>query len=392
MAISGAAVSPAMGKMSQGPIGRLFAVLNVRLGVWLPHPEWVNRFIELERTPAAAGGRVPAEADAMEAALPRWVDRPGWPYLFREVLGRFRFANRYLYVSDGGHWENLGLVELLRRGCTEVVCISAAGDGPSSFATIAEAIALAREELGVEVEIELSPLRALIGELAATAAGGAGAAAPSWRARRRAARQLLSGGLAPVARAYADRPSAVGTIRYPASARHDGRAVTGRLVVVEANLTAALPWDVQAFAEGTPRFPDESTSDQFFDHRQFEAYRRLGQYQMDTALSSVEWALATSTRPVADPPARASASRRRASVAGAAATPDPPVRNPGRSRRPGRLGPPAPPAAGDPPAGADDEPEDVEARSPADGEPPEPGAANGTRAGRPRRGRRAGGP
>ena len=52
--------------------------------------------------------------------------------------------NAYLYVSDGGHWENLGLVELLRRGCTRIVCINAGGDHQDSFGTIGEAMALAR--------------------------------------------------------------------------------------------------------------------------------------------------------------------------------------------------------------------------------------------------------
>jgi hypothetical protein len=64
-------------------------------------------------------------------------------------------------------------------------------------------------------------------------------------------------------------------------------AVDGRLVIVEANLTDRIPWDVQGFAEATARFPDESTGDQFFDHRQFEAYRRLGDYQMSAALAAL---------------------------------------------------------------------------------------------------------
>ncbi|MEZ5234805.1 MAG: hypothetical protein R2749_19190 [Acidimicrobiales bacterium] len=321
MAISGAAVSPAMGKLGVGPLGRLFAVLNLRLGVWLPHPEWVRRLIEVE------------------APTGRWVDRPGWPYFVREVLGRFRFADRYLYVSDGGHWENLGLVELLRRGCTDLYCVSAAGDGPTSFGTIAEAIGLAREELGVEIEIELSDLRAVPGPgPAGTTPGeatGAGTGAvpatpviPAGAARRLLRRSPAGGD---ELRPFAARPYAVGRVLYPGRARHDGRPVEGRIVVIEANLTDRIPWDVQGFAESTERFPDESTGDQFFDHRQFEAYRRLGAYQMQAALDAVDQLDAIDTRDPAPTRRRPRGGERRA--AGSDAGPPPGTAERRRSTR-----------------------------------------------------------
>lgn len=289
MAISGAAVSPAMGKLGVGPLGRLFAVLNLRLGVWLPHPEWVRRLIEVEGSHG------------------RWKDRPGWPYFVREVLGRFRFADRYLYVSDGGHWENLGLVELLRRGCTDIYCVSAAGDGPSSFATIAEAIGLAREELGIEIDIELSALRADPVPVPAPV--------PVAVTGRRLLRRGPQG--TEQNRTFAAQPYAIGRVLYPGRCRHDGQAVEGRLVVVEANLTDRIPWDVQGFAEATERFPDESTGDQFFDHRQFEAYRRLGDYQMEAALAAIDELDAVDAREpaadaVAEPPRRDGGDGRRA--------------------------------------------------------------------------------
>lgn len=88
-----------------------------------------------------------------------WLRRPGWTYFLREITNSYSFRRRHLYVSDGGHWENLGLVELLRRGCTEIVCVNAGGDNQDSFGTIAEAIALAPEELGVEIELDPTPLR-----------------------------------------------------------------------------------------------------------------------------------------------------------------------------------------------------------------------------------------
>lgn len=261
VAVSGAAFSPAMGKMAYGPIGGLFALLNLRLGLWLPHPAWVRE--------TATEGMV-------------WKRRPGWPYLLREVFGRFKRHRPFLYVTDGGHWENLGLVELFRRRCAEIYVISAAGDGDRSFATIAEAIALAREQCGVEIAIELSPMRPPVGDPPA-----APPAAPPSRRRVVPIRQLLRRGSDGAAKAEPMAPAtyAEGTFTYGTGR---GR-VKGKILIIEANLTADMPWDVHAWAESMPIFPDDPTSDQFFNHRQFESYRRLGQHQMETALASVDW-------------------------------------------------------------------------------------------------------
>jgi hypothetical protein len=266
-ATSGAAVSPAMGKMGLGPLGRLLAVLNVRLGLWLPNPSWVRQMGEGER----------------------WYGRPGWPWFLREVLGRHRADGRYLYVSDGGHWENLGLVELFRRGCTEIYCLSAAGDGPGAFGTLGEAIALAREELGVEVDIELEGLRAGTGEPATPSAPLPLALGPEPEAQpdrgalgriRRTLRRKTGTSVEPVPTAA--RAWAKGTFTYPAERGH--KPVQGTLYVIEATITDDIPWDVQAHAEKWIDFPDDSTADQLFSHRQFESYRRLGHHQVDLLL------------------------------------------------------------------------------------------------------------
>ncbi|QGG94574.1 hypothetical protein [Actinomarinicola tropica] len=214
MAISGAAVSPGMGKMSRGPIDSLLALLNVRLGVWLPHPAEVERL----------------------AAGERWRGRPWWWWYLREVAGAFPKDGPYLYVSDGGHWENLGVVELFRRGCTEIWCISAAGDGPESFSTIGEALALVREEMAIDVKVDLSPMRRP-------------AEAPKV-VRRPLRRRPKVATADPVPDAvWATKPCVTGTFTYP-----DG--TPGRIVILEANLTDEIPWDVQTWAESTPVFPD----------------------------------------------------------------------------------------------------------------------------------------
>lgn len=247
VAVSGAAFSPAMGKFGFGPIGGLMAILNLRLGMWVPNPRHVAR----------------AEAQS-------WRNVPGWPYLLREVFGRYDAERPHLYVTDGGHWENLGLVELLRRGCNEIYVISAAGDGRHSFATIGEAVALAREVADIDITVELTPLRPPVG---GTDTGH---------------RQLLDeSGDDPERLRFALEPYAIGSFEYP-RANQDGKG-RGVILFVESALTADVPWDVQAWAEKNPSFPNDPTTDQFFDYGQFEAYRRLGEHQMTIASRSNAW-------------------------------------------------------------------------------------------------------
>ncbi|MDQ6944742.1 MAG: GNAT family N-acetyltransferase [Actinomycetota bacterium] len=243
MAISGAAFSPAMGKTNLGAVGSVLAIANLRLGVWLPHPQRVT-----------------------SGSVGKWAafHRPGWPWFLREVTNSYKFKRRYLYVSDGGHWENLGLVELLRRGCTKIVCVSAAGDGVTGFGTISEAMALAREELGVEwINFDPSPIRP-----------------PIKVADPPPIRELRRPGDKDTAAPFAPKPYATGTYRFPGG-------ILGTLTYIETALTKDMPFDVHGFAESEAIFPDDSTTDQVFNHRQFEAFRALGYHQVSAAFPPV---------------------------------------------------------------------------------------------------------
>jgi hypothetical protein len=242
IAISGAAFSPAMGKASVQNQGRLMALLNLRLGVWVPNPMLL-------------------QARSPDDPLPsrRW--KPAWPWYFREFVGFFDRTARFVYLTDGGHWENLGLVELLRRGCSDIWMVSAAGDGASSFETLAQAIALAREELGVEFNLDLEPLRS--------------PEKPS-RSQRRLLRDGEQVPTVPVS-------FVAGTFTYPPPEGSSTR-IRGKIKVIEAALIGDAPWDVHSYAERNKDFPDISTGYQLMDHRDFEAYRMLGFVQTQRAL------------------------------------------------------------------------------------------------------------
>ena len=141
----GAAVAPAMGKMTRAPLRFLLALANVRLGVWVPNPTRV-------------------QAGASYRGLHR---RPGLSYLAREMAGSSPGRSRYVYVSDGGHFDNLGLVELLARRCDWIFTIDASGDAIDTFGTLGCALAIAEAELGITVDISpvagATPMQPIIG-------------------------------------------------------------------------------------------------------------------------------------------------------------------------------------------------------------------------------------
>jgi len=133
MAISGAAFAPSMGKMTRTPFRFFLALANLRLGVWVPNPRRLDKFIS---------------RNVVHQVLPRPQ------YLLREMLGRNHLDAPFLYITDGGHYENLGLVELLRRKCETIWCIDASGDEVDTFSTLGGALQTAESELQISVDIQ----------------------------------------------------------------------------------------------------------------------------------------------------------------------------------------------------------------------------------------------
>ncbi len=89
MSVSGAAVSPHMGLGSEPSLSALLSLFNVRLNYWIKHPD-----------------------------ASRTVTAPGFSCLLREMTGLWMSeTSRWLSLSDGGHIENMGVYELLRRRC-----------------------------------------------------------------------------------------------------------------------------------------------------------------------------------------------------------------------------------------------------------------------------------
>ena len=222
MAISGAAASPNMGYHSSAAVGFLLTMFNVRLGWWLGNPRHPQKW-------RRAG------------------PRSGLAFLVAELLGLTDDDSDYVYLSDGGHFENLGVYELVRRRCRYIIACDSGEDRSLRFEDLGNAIRKCRADLGVDIEIDLDQVRH------AHESGSS-----QWHC-------------------------AIGTIHYEAV---DNEGRPGTLVYIKSCLTGDEPTDVQEYAARNPEFPHQSTGDQWFDESQFESYRRLGRHAANSAIET----------------------------------------------------------------------------------------------------------
>jgi len=224
MAISGAAASPNMGYHTTPATAFFMALFDVRLGWWM------------------GNSRDPKKWKSTGPAL-------GLGYLFSEVLANSDQQKGYVYLSDGGHFENLAVYELIRRRCRVIVACDADADGSYQFDNLVSLIEKARTDFGARIEIDYSSTR--------PSDGG-----------RESQHNCVSG-----------------TIYYDP---HDPTD-TGTLILIKAGMPVRgaapsgpcdrkLPDDVWRYCDQHPTFPHESTADQWFDEWQFESYRALGEY------------------------------------------------------------------------------------------------------------------
>jgi hypothetical protein len=240
VAISGAAASPNMGYHSSPVVTFLLALFNVRLGWWLGNP---GRFGD--RTFNTPG--------------PRFAPRP----LFSEAFGMTDSEHPYVYLSDGGHFENLGLYEMILRRCHFIVVSDGGQDPGFAFEDLGNALSKARVDLGVPIKFEKILMR---------------------RARPQEKES------------YDATRSGDSTQPYCAIARicyscvdglTDGTVEDGLLLYIKPSLNGTEPADVFNYAKLHPLFPHEPTSDQLYTESQFESYRELGSHVMGKILTGL---------------------------------------------------------------------------------------------------------
>jgi hypothetical protein len=211
VAISGAAASPNMGSLTSPALAFVMTLFNVRLGWWVPHPD-------------------PAHAPAGTPASPQYA----LVYLLKELFAATTERDEYLNLSDGGHFENLGAYELIRRRCQLVVIGDGGADPDYHMDDLGNLIRLCR--LDFNTEIVLDPI-------------------------------LISRREGKFGKAHC----AVGKILYPEGS-------IGTIVYMKSSLCGDESPDVLHYATKAPDFPHETTADQFFSEEQFESYRALGEH------------------------------------------------------------------------------------------------------------------
>lgn len=233
MAISGAAFSPLAGRenVQLRPYRLVLALANARLGVWLPNPLWVNETEQRNRKEKCTGAR------QLWDTVKDIVGKPNPFLVFREAFGATSVHDRFLYVTDGGHYDNLGLVEALRRQPRRLLVLDASNDPEDSFNALGRAIATARMDLGCDIDIDLTPM----------SKGTKTRPSSAWRH---------------------------GTISYRTPTGAEER--TGELWVAKAIMVNGMPWDVEVYQLDHKDFPRTSTGNQLYGEFDVEAYRSLG--------------------------------------------------------------------------------------------------------------------
>jgi hypothetical protein len=220
MAISGAAISSNMGSESIKLLAPTLTLLNLRLGYWMRNPSSVREPLALSRLS-----------------------------LVKEMFGSLNEESYYIYLTDGGHIENLGLYELLRRRCQLIIVVDAESDPGMNFGALVKAQRFARIDLGTRIELP-------------------------WERIRSKSLAVRAGERAPTAGPHC----AVGRIEY-------GEGDIGYIVYVKASLSGDENDYIRDYARRYSNFPHETTSDQFFSEEQFEAYRSLGFHALSRFLN-----------------------------------------------------------------------------------------------------------
>lgn len=218
---SAAAFNTQMGAKSKalGPaVSFLTTMFGLRLGLWLRHPERLTNGSPVVR------GRVGGS-------------------FFRELLGQSDARNDdWVFLSDGGHFDNTALYELVRRHCRFIIVSDCGEDADRAFDDLGAAVRRIRADFDVDIRVNLEPLK-------------------------------------PDAAGCSRQPMVAGDIHYP-----DGD--TGTILVFKPTIVGTEPPDILQYRARNSKFPHQSTTDQFFDEAQWESYRRLGQHAARIAFTT----------------------------------------------------------------------------------------------------------
>lgn len=233
VAISGAAASPSMGALKiTAAQAMLLTLLNVRLGYWAPTPskeQWRSSHARL------------------------------WPfYMLREFLSQTNDLASYCYLTDGGHFDNLGLYSLIERGCRLVVVADATADPKPCFSDLGDVIRRCRIDFGAEIDLTVDAMR---------------------RDEKTKEAATFVMGTITYSKEHLD---ALGWEKTDEDNRR------GIIILIKPAMTAGVNADIRQYSLENDTFPDQTTADLFFDEAQFESYRKLGEFCARLAFTKLD--------------------------------------------------------------------------------------------------------
>ena len=267
---SAAAFNSQMGRVSMDlgfAVAFVMSALNLRLGLWVAHPgnptsriKWMvglpfffemfgrSKCPSLDEPvvntpppfdPALGSSNIAANANNVRPVANTALNRAAANVTqsLHAAEDAVKKKISYLHLSDGSHFENLGLYELVRRHCRYIIVTDSSADPEVAFDDLANTLRRIREDFGVEIELDVDPLR-------------------------------------PGENGRSAQHAVIGCIHY------DGMAGTdkGTVIYFKPTLTGDEPADVLQYQTRNIAFPHEGTGDQFYDEAQWESYRRLGEH------------------------------------------------------------------------------------------------------------------
>lgn len=232
VAISGAAANPNAAPGGKGltrsrSVSLLMAIFNLRLGYWAANPKKCRDIL----------GQIRTTPSHFLSAL-------------YEVGMNAKKSSGYIQLSDGGHFDNLAVYELIRRRCKLIVLSDAGADPDFTFSDLQ--ILLRRIEQDFNTTIVFQGENSIE------------QMTPSIHK------------FYPEQLKVAKKGYVIGEIHYPQDQNDNTSAEKSYLIYLKSTLVEGLDTRLLGYKSLNSEYPDESTNDQFFDAEQFDAYRELG--------------------------------------------------------------------------------------------------------------------
>jgi hypothetical protein len=214
----------------------VMVLMNLRLGMWIGCPsQW-------------ASGAIAHEPNHF---------MPG--FIYGMTLGGYRSGSRFQELSDGGHFDNLGIYELIRRRLSVIFVVDGEEDNTTAMPALFSLAQRVKEDFNVTIDLGNGLDNIVPAPPAATAAA-----------------------TFPFGAKYVKEPYFEAPILYPDA------TPPGRLIYVKLSLVEDAGFEVKGYRAQHADFPHQPTSDQFFMPEQIEAYRTLGYHNMEKALTKLK--------------------------------------------------------------------------------------------------------